>query len=79
VKNEQDKQKARDAIAAYVDRYDAEISMVDLRSFVRCETGIDFAGPTLAALLKPMGFLRDGIRKIDICPGKSTFYVKAAA
>lgn len=71
----QDKQEGRDAVAAYITKYGPDVSMVDLRSFVRRETGIDFAGPTLAAFLKAQGYVREGIRKIDTCPGKSTFYV----
>lgn len=75
---EQDKQKARDAIAAYTAKYGHEIPLSDLRSFVRSETGLNLAGPTLAALLKPLGYIREGIRKIDACPGRAVFYVRAA-
>ncbi len=77
--NEADKQAGRAAVEAYLDKYGRDsVSMVDLRSFVRSETGINFGGPTIAAFLKPLGYVRDGERKIDSCPGKSVFYVRAA-
>lgn len=86
--NETDKAVVRDAIRNYMRQYgDAEISLVDLRGYVRSTTkglgrnggDLDFSGPTLAAMLKPMGYVRDGVRKIDTCPGKSTFYVKVTS
>lgn len=76
--NQQDKQKGRAAVAAYIERHGPDVSMVDLRSFVRDATGIDFGGPTLAAFLKPFGYVREGARKIETCPGKSVFYVRPA-
>jgi hypothetical protein len=53
--------------------------MADLRSFVRSATGINFSGPTLANFLKAQGYVREGERKIDSCPGKTVFYVKGPA
>lgn len=72
-----DKEAAKAAIVDYVEVYGPDVSMVDLRGFVRHETGIDFGGPTLAAFLKPLGYRRDTYRRIDTCPGKSLFYVRA--
>lgn len=72
-----DKEAAKAAIVAYIDQWGPDVSMVDLRGFVRRTTGIDFGGPTLAAFLKPIGYRREGYRKIDTCPGKSMFYVRA--
>jgi len=86
--NETDKAVVRDAIRGYIRKYgEAEISLVDLRSYVRDMTkglgrngsDLDFSGPTLAAMLKPMGYVRVGVRKIDTCPGKSTFYAIATS
>lgn len=73
---EADKAKGRKAVASYIERYGPDVSMVDLRGFVRRETGLPFGGPTLAAFLKPLGYVREGYRKIETCPGKSVFYVK---
>lgn len=74
-KRRADKATGRAAIASYIERHGPDVSMVDLRSLVRDTTGIDFGGPTLAAFLKAIGYVREGERKIDTCPGKSVFYV----
>ena len=74
-----DKQAVKAAIAAYAARYGDEISTVDLGGYVRDATGLNFAGPSIAYFLKQLGYVREGTRKIDSCPGKSVFYVRGAA
>ena len=75
---EADKTQVREAMGAYVQEFGPDIPMSDLRSYVRDKTSLDFGGPALAALLKPLGYVRDRVRRIDSCPGQTVFYVKAA-
>lgn len=67
------------AIGAYIDAYGPDVALSDLRAFVRDTAGIDYAASTLARMLVSRGYVRDGVRRIDTCPGKATFYVPADA
>ncbi|WP_174297240.1 hypothetical protein [Sphingomonas bacterium] len=77
--SEVDKNKGRDAVRAYIAQHGPIVPMADLRSYVRDRTSIDFGGPTLAAFLRAYGYVRDGVRKIDTCPGQTVFYVPGPA
>jgi hypothetical protein len=46
---------------------------------VRSATGLAFGGPTLASWLKDLGYVREGERKINTCPGRTVFYVPSPA
>ncbi|WP_174286663.1 hypothetical protein [Sphingomonas bacterium] len=74
-----DKKAGREAVAAYIDEHGPDVPMSDLRSYVRARSGIDFGGPTLATFLRSVGYVRDGVRKIDTSPGQTVFYVRTPA
>jgi hypothetical protein len=69
-------------IGAMIDFYIAgyggdngEIDMVNLRGFARDFLGEPVSPNTLAKCLRQRGYVREGYRRIETCPGKSLFYV----
>jgi hypothetical protein len=71
-----------DAISDYIRTYATDIasgiSMVDLRCYVRDQIGEPISPNTLAKRLRQRGYVREGYRRIETCPGKSLFYVLPA-
>lgn len=78
-KAEDSRRKVHVAIGAYIQQYGPEVQLNALRPFVREHAGVDYAASTLAKMLTGRGYVRDGVRKIDTCPGKATFYVPGDA
>lgn len=74
-KAEESRKRVHVAIGAYIAKHGPDVAIGDLRSFVRDTTSLDYAASTLARMLVGRGYVKEGVRKIDTCPGKATFYV----